>query len=914
MPPNHRIAFTPRPLALLAAGLALGIMAAQLIAVPLILLICAAVLSCSLEIWSLWKRYDTAASLLLILITVFTGATLATIEQRRAPADQIKQLIEAGAIAPGDPVELIGVMDDPAEIAPDSLYLRLRVERIRLRQVWQKASGVVQLLAPVRELIVRAEYDELELRYGASLSVMTQLERRDNFRNPGVSSFTEYLERKGYDATGVIKSPLMVERLDDRRVFLPLAWLYEWRRQLEEQIKARFSAETAGVLDAALLGNAHHLSHETAERFREGGTFHVLVISGLHISFIGGVVLLIVRRLTRKVSWQFILSTLIPWSYAVAVGAQSSVVRASIMFTFVALAPVLSRRANSLNGLGAAALALLVWRPSELFDPSFQLTFLSVLAIVVIAVPVMLKLSLIGAWRPTRDAPYPPRCASWLRSFCEALFWSERQWRAEMARSNHSYRLFKSPIAARLERFHLQWLLRYGLGAAVVSVSVQIGMLPLLIIYFHRLSPAAIILNICVGVLMAVLGIVALLALLLAMLSIQAAAPLIALANAVNWLLTHSVDLFSPLGGASFRLPEYTGWAATLYVVYYLPLAGLAFALARWHPFGGANTFSSQQNLRWSKVTKIAAALQTVLLLVLVFHPLSAGKVGGHLRVDFLDVGQGDAALVTMPDGTTLLIDGGGRPAFMRPRNVAAEADGSEGDNNAPFEQDRRSIGEAVVSEYLWWRGLDRVDYILATHADADHIDGLNDVARNFQVRAALVARTPGDDPAFAKFAATLSARGIPFKVIGAGDQLSFGGATATVLWPVLTTDTRAPSRNNDSIVLRLQFGERTILMTGDLEKEGEVAILNGVNALTADVVKVPHHGSKTSSTKAFVAAVHPGLAVISVGLTSVFGHPHKEVVERWRESGAEVVTTGKRGTITVTTDGKTLNVESLVR
>ena len=102
--------------------------------------------------------------------------------------------------------------------------------------------------------------------------------------------------------------------------------------------------------------------------------------------------------------------------------------------------------------------------------------------------------------------------------------------------------------------------------------------------------------------------------------------------------------------------------------------------------------------------------------------------------------------------------------------------------------------------------------------------------------------------------------------------------------------------------------------MTGDVEKEGETAIVNAQNLLLSDVVKVPHHGSRTSSTALFVAASHPCLAVISVGLTSVFGHPHKEVVERWRASGAEVLTTGKRGTVTVTTDGKNLSFESFVR
>lgn len=911
---DHRRSFTPCPLAWLAAALVVGIMTDQLLSVSPTLLSGFAVSICAFLVWSLRKhRYTAAASAFVILITVFAGASLAAIEKRSARADQIKQLFEAGTIVSSDPVELTGVMEGPLEVAPESLYLRLRVEKIRLKNVERDASGVVELLAPARDQTVRAEYDALELRYGARIRVMTQLERTDNYRNPGVSSFTEYLERKGYDATGVIKSPLLVERLDDKPVFLLLAWLYQWHQQLETEIKARFSSETAGVLNAALLGNRHYLSHNTAERFRQGGTFHILVINGLHISFIGVVVLLIVRRFTRKKSWQFIVTTIVLWSYALAVGAQSAVVRASIMFTFVALAPLLSRRANSLNALGGAALVLLVWRPSELFDPSFQLTFLSVLAIVLLAGPLMLKLSLIGAWRPTRDAPHPPVCARWLRSVCEALFWSERDWQAEMTRSNHSYRLLKSPVSALLERYHLQRFLRYALGAALISASVQVGLLPLLIVYFHRVSPAGVVLNIGVGVLMAVLGILALAALAVSHLSITLAAPMISLANAVNWLLVHCVDLFSPFGGASFRLPEYTGWPAALYVIYFVPLAVLALALARWQPLRRMRSRSSAKHRRWRKITAVAAVLQSSLLLLLVMHPLSAEKAEGLLRVDFLDVGQGDAALVTMPDGTTLLIDGGGKPGFQGRKRAAPEAEGADAEEEV-FERDTRSIGEAVVSEYLWWRGLDQVDFILATHADADHIDGLNDVARNFKVRGALVARAPADDPEYATFAATLATRRIPFKIIGAGDQLRFGGATATVLWPLLTTDVDARSGNNDSIVLRLQFGERTILMTGDLEKEGEAAILNAKNEVASDVVKVPHHGSKTSSTAAFVAASHPRLAVISVGLTSIFGHPHKEVVERWRASGADVVTTGKRGTITVKTDGKTLSVDSFVR
>jgi competence protein ComEC len=143
---------------------------------------------------------------------------------------------------------------------------------------------------------------------------------------------------------------------------------------------------------------------------------------------------------------------------------------------------------------------------------------------------------------------------------------------------------------------------------------------------------------------------------------------------------------------------------------------------------------------------------------------------------------------------------------------------------------------------------------------------------------------------------------------------LHFGSVTATVYWPLPTADSNAASRNNDSVVLRLQFGQRTILMTGDVEKQGEAAILTATSDLRTDVVKVPHHGSNTSSTETFVAVMDPQFAVISVGLTSIFGHPRKEVVERWRAGGAAVMTTGRRGTITISTDGSDLRVASFVQ
>jgi len=900
------LSFVPHPLALLAGALTIGIFVAHLVALPLWVLLASGATTLLLALGTIQKKRLVAASIIVAFATVVAGAALETVAKRPTRPDQLRYLLDSGTITLGDPVELTGTVNRPPEMAPDGFYLTLRVERARYKSAERNTSGTVVLLAPVRDPLISKEYEQLELRYGARIRVMTALDRAESFRNPGVASFTEYLERKGYDATGVIKSPLLVERLDDKRVFLPIALLYQWRQSLLTKINRTFSAETAGVLDAALLGNRYFLSRSAAERFRTGGTFHVLVISGLHISFIGTLVFVVMRRFTRRAALQFVVSSAILWAYAMAVGAEASVVRAALMFTLVVLAPLVARRAQSLNILGGTALALLVWQPENLFDPSFQLTFLSVLMIITLGWPLLQRMQAVGAWQPTAETPYPPFCSRWFRSLSEVLFWSERKWRREMELANFSYKLFKAPLAARLERLHLQRLLRFAVGAIVISASVQLGLLPLLVLYFHRLSIASLLLNIGVGVLMAALGLIALVALLINEVSVTLALPFVKLAHAVNWLMVHSVDLFSRWGIASVRLPEYTGPAAIIYALYFVPLGMLLFTLARWNPLR-----PSAIGLRRLRAPHFVWSLSGTLVLFLaliVFHPLSAGVASGYLRIDFLDVGQGDSALLTMPDGTTLLVDGGGRPSFNRHAGPPTSND------DEAFARDTRTIGEAVVSEYLWWRGLDQVDYVLATHADADHMQGLSDVLRNFRTRGAIVARAPADDSEFGQFAAAAQDNGVPLEVIGAGDILQFGDVRIETLWPTQAVNGAGPSRNNHSLVLRVRYGEKTILLTGDIEKEAEAALVSRGVDLRCDLVKVPHHGSRTSSTDAFIKATHPSVAVISVGRTSIFGHPHKEVVERWRSSGAQVLTTGECGTITVATDGRTLNLGTFIK
>jgi competence protein ComEC len=337
-----------------------------------------------------------------------------------------------------------------------------------------------------------------------------------------------------------------------------------------------------------------------------------------------------------------------------------------------------------------------------------------------------------------------------------------------------------------------------------------------------------------------------------------------------------------------------------IYILYFVPVLILTRLLHDWKLF---SIEPRAEGREWR--AKLSFAALFVFLLLIIFHPLSAPKPDGRLHIDFLDVGQGDSALITMPSGETLLIDGGGKANF---NSLYVQREGEEPE---PFAPDTQKIGEAVVSEFLWEKGYSQVDYILATHADADHIQGLTDVAKNFRVRTAIFGRTPTGDADFIELSNVLQKKNVSVFVASRGDVLNFGDVRIEVLYPEKDESPEAVSDNNHSLVLRVVYGDRKFLLTGDIERETENLLTVTPEFLQSDVVKAAHHGSKTSSTENFINAVKTKITVISVGLDSPFGHPKPEVLERWKNAGAKVLTTGENGTISFSTDGKDLQMRT---
>ncbi len=261
------------------------------------------------------------------------------------------------------------------------------------------------------------------------------------------------------------------------------------------------------------------------------------------------------------------------------------------------------------------------------------------------------------------------------------------------------------------------------------------------------------------------------------------------------------------------------------------------------------------------------------------------------LQVTFIDVGHGDSILIEFPKGKTMLIDGGGLP-----------------DN-------RFDIGKHVIAPFLWKKKIRRIDTLVLTHPDPDHFNGLNFIASHFRIGQFWDNGGRIESESYFELEKTLQRRKIPRLSLHEGfpPQSVNGGEIVILNPPILNSGFRTqftPSfQNNQSLVMKLRFHQVSLLLTGDIEKEAEVRMIQKGDSLRAQVLKVPHHGSLSSSSPLFLEAVQPEYAVASTGKGNLWPLPHPEVVDRYERLGTRLLRTDLHGAITVITDGQQIEI-----
>ncbi len=794
--------------------------------------------------------------------------------QAPVPAEHVLKRVAAGTINLKSPLRWHGRLSSEPAKTPWGYSVEMALSGVEAGGELVPVQGGLRMGFTPRE----GDAELPEIHAGDVVTALTLAHLPLEYRDAGAFNRREYLANQGIDLVATLRSGKLLEvverprpRLSDR--------VSRWRARLRERVDELFpkAPQTASVLRAMLLGDRTFLEREESVDFQKTGVFHVLVVAGLHVGALALFLSWLFRRLrfSRVVATWLMLTLL--FAYVMMVEQRTPVLRAGLMITIVMMGSYFYRRLELLNSAALAALLLLIAKPTYAKDSGFQLSFLAIGCIAGVAAPwierhIQPYREALRGWRDnTRDVSYEARMVQFrldVRSACGIL---------------------TSVVRGKMAGW-AEWGFVGAMGGwfwvaemCVVSLVLQFGMLPLMARDFHRVPMMGPIANL---VAVPLTGIIVP----LGFLSLGASFVVIgigkALAMPLGWLVGIQGHVVSGLAGmrvSGARVPVPPTGVMILFF-------GAAVLVAVGHRIGG-------RNRRWVMRGSVSAVVVAAALIVT--YPFAPSVLAKNLEVTVLDVGQGDSILVVSPRGSALLIDGGG--AFEgfpgRPEHMGADP------------------GEEAVSAYLWSRGFKRLNAVAVTHAHQDHIGGLNAVLENFKVGEVWMGNANAS-PALAHFAKTAAGAHVAIKHELRGQSFAWDGVQVSFLWPEPVEDETAPvAKNNDSLVVRLKYGERTILLTGDAEKQAEYTMLdeNDAAALHADVLKVGHHGSKNSTMPEFLAAVGPQIGIISSGEQNPYGHPSPELLERLKEAGIRTLRTDEQGAIQVLTDGHDLRVSCYV-
>ena len=694
-----------------------------------------------------------------------------------------------------------------------------------------------------------------EFHYGQRLRVRGRIRPPQTYGDPGVFDRRAYLLDNGIAAILSAKAT-DVKLLPGRGGTRLGALRARARRSLLQHVLTlrtppgpgwrifSINQSDAALLAAMILGERSLLDQNVKLDFQRTGSYHLLVVSGMAVAILAFSVFWLARMARFPDTVATVASVLFVGLYVSVTDLGAPVQRAALMCVVYMLARLLYRERNPLNALGIAALVALVMDPKALFDAGFQMTFLAVLTLAGIVAPIMERIT----------APYR-KCLRHLDSTGYDL---------HLLPSQAQFRLELRMILGRMQLLVPRWMARLfllgGLRIALrtvdlvlISALMQAVLALPMAVYFHRATTLALPANLAVVPIMSLLLPVAIASTLLS----YAGAWIVFIPRCVTALLLHSIGAgivtFARFRAADLRVPDPATWAIALSCA----AITACFLTAK---------------------RKVPLMTSAFVLLIVADVVLVRGRrpdvVAGKLEIAAIDVAQGDSILVITPRGKTLLIDAGGV--------LGASRSGFD-------------VGEEVVSNYLWARGLSHLDAVALTHAHGDHIGGLPTVLKNFHPAELWVAPSP---PVRAYIDLIAQAKEYRIDVLRrvAGDKFDFGGAHFEVLAPP-SDAYLAPKRVNDeSMVLKIGFGAASALLEGDAERREENLIAPQIAAV--NVLKVAHHGSSTSSIPALIDAIRPQFALISVAKFNRYGHPRAEVLARLGDAGTCTFRTDYEGAI----------------
>ena len=834
----------------------------------------------------LYRDRPVSAWAAAIAAIVCCGMLLGFARRDSFPDNDIRALLNDGIFPLGDPLAFEGCVIEESELRETDSATTVEFRGIQQQGRWIAARGKGILSVNLPNETISTEPSPVLFR-GDRVRGWAVWRVPRNYENPGSEDRVARLARRGVFVLGRAKSFQLIEILPGDCAGLSDRFANAVRGRVRESLKAVKRESDGGdtdeqrhaILASLIIGDYSGLSAETRETFQNTGTFHVLVVSGMHVAWIAGVLFYILRRLFVPESVCWILSVSAVFAYACVVGSQASITRCLWMFILFSIGRLLFRRAGAMNILFSSAFILLAWNPDWLMETGFQLSFLSVAAIILTATPVI-----DGFCKPLFD---PLRnCGDGTRIFartgCLHRIGRRVRARCELFAEAVNDRFFDKEI---FERIFFRIFRKTGgvafaiTGMIVVSAAVQLWIEPLLARGFNRLSwigPTANVVVVPLSSLTLAAGIAG------AVVSTAGGDAITRFAGSLAGLLSYAAEAFARIPGAWQRCPTLSGTCVLAGILLFL-FCGLLYRRGRWIP------------CLYSVILLASAAFGIAPTEIFRGRDETWPKNAPVLSLTFLDVGQGDAVVIRFPNGLVRTLDAGGYYSFQ-----------AESERALGFD-----IGEAVVSRYLWHEWVNTLDAAAISHTDSDHVGGLPALMKNFRMKRFDYSPTDANPKTLEKLRSLAQSRKIPEKTIAAGMEENISNVVVQAIHPA--EDSTLSNVNENSLVLRLTYNRFSALLTGDLGKSGENDVLRRNSDPDVRLLKVGHHGSRSATTDLFLERTRPRWAVISAGRNNPYGHTSPDVLARLEKRDVRTFVTMEHGAVTYETDGERYIIRSHV-
>ena len=650
-----------------------------------------------------------------------------------------------------------------------------------------------------------------EIEYGNKIKLEGTYIKPSKSRNYRGFDYSNYLKTE--NIYGTIEQNGKIELIKEKNTNYLFINLYKVKNKIIKNINNKFPKETRGVFLGILLGDKNSIEEDVRQNFADSSLSHILAVSGTHISYVVICISVLFKKLKLNKNIRKVLTSLVLFMYLYLVDFSVSATRAVIMSNIVILQMLFYRKQDTITTIALSSIIILINNPYSILNIGFLLSYGGTIGII----------------------------------------------------------LFVNKISIESKEVFFQRFKSYLKDICIVTISAQTIIIPIIIYYFNTISFTFIISNIIASLIIGPIIMVGLVIIAISFFKIPIISLIIKIYNILIAILMKTADIISKIPISKIYLKTPTTLEIIFYysVVFFIVL--LIYIKKSNRKFIKKIIQIDIYNLKSFFINNRNKVLIFISIISLI--SITSIKIPKELKINFIDVGQGDSCLITTPQNKKVIVDSGGSESY--------------------------DVGKNVLLPYLLDKRITNIDYIMISHFDTDHCKGFEYVLENIKVKNVIISKQSEASENFKQIMKIIRKKRINLIIVQKGSKIKIDNfTTVNIISP--QSENIADNMNDNSIVAKLEAYNFSILFTGDASEKIEKELIKEKINLKSDILKVSHHGSRTGTSEEFLKSVKPKIALIGVGENNKFGHPTEDVIKRLTENKVKIYRTDTDGEISI--------------